>query len=68
MQASGGKILAVHHAIDENDDAVDLKKSVAAAFQANFNGTELEEEDDPQSDHVSHYRYILSANSTYDPI
>ena len=58
MQASDGKIVAVHHAVDETDDAVDFKKSVAAAFQANFKGTEQEEEDDPQSDHIAHYRYI----------
>jgi hypothetical protein len=51
--------VAVHHANDESSDAVDFKKSIAAAFQANFKGTEREEEDDPQSDHVSHYRYNI---------
>ena len=50
--------MAVHHAVDANKDAVDLKKSIAAAFQANFKGTEQEEEDDPQSDHIAHYRYM----------
>ena len=57
VQTSDGKIVAVHHASNENNDAVDFKKSIAAAFQANFKGTEQEEEDDPQSDHISHYRY-----------
>ena len=51
--------MSVHHASDENNDAVDFKKSIAAAFQANFKGTEQEEEDDPQSDHIAHYRYII---------
>ena len=32
------------------------RNQYAAAFQANFKGTEQEEEDDPQSDHISHYR------------
>ena len=59
MQTSDGKIVAVYHSRDENNDAVDFKKSIAAAFQANFKGTEQEEEDDPQSDHIAHYRCIL---------
>ena len=56
MQVHDGKIVAVHHAVDENEDAVDLKKSIATAFQANFKGTEHEEEEDAQSDHIAHYR------------
>ena len=56
MQTSDGKIVAVYHASNEANDAVDLKKSIAAAFQANFKGTKEEEEDDPQSDHIAHYR------------
>ena len=59
MQAHGGKIVAVEHAVDESEDAVDLKRSIAAAFQANFKGTEQEQEDDPQSGHIAHYRYTL---------
>ena len=59
MQTSDGKIVAVHHASDEKNDAVDFKKSIAAAFQANFKGTEQEEEDDPQSDHIAHYRCMI---------
>ena len=58
VQTSDGKIVAVHHASNESSDALNFKKSIAAAFQANFKGTEQEEEDDPQSDHISHYRYI----------
>ena len=59
MQTNDGKIVVVHHASDENNDAVDFKKSIAAAFQANFKGTEQEKEDDPLSDHIAHYQYIF---------
>ena len=47
VQTSDGKIVAVHHASDEKNDAVDFKKSIASTLQANFKGTEQEEEDDP---------------------
>ena len=57
VQTSSGKVVVVQHASDEKESAVDIKKSIAAAFQANFKGTEEEIESDPQSDHTSHYRY-----------
>ena len=60
VQAGSGKILAVHHSAEESDEAVDFKKSVAAAFQANFEGTRQEQEDDPQSEHIAHYRYMYN--------
>ena len=56
VQTDSGKIMAVHHAAEESDEAVDFKKSIAAAFQANFKGTGQEKEDDPQSEHTAHYR------------
>ena len=49
-------MVSVFHSQDEDTEAVNLKKSIAAAFQANFRGTEHEIEIDPQSKHVSHYR------------
>lgn len=57
VQTDDGKVVAVHHASTELDDAINFKKSIAAAFQANFKGTEQEEEADPQSNHIAHYRY-----------
>ena len=57
MQVDTGKVVAVYHARSEAEDAVSFKKSIASAFQANFMGTEEEEEDDIQSTHRSHYRY-----------
>ena len=55
VQNSHGKIAAVYHSTSENVQAVTFKKGVAAAFQANFDDTEEEEEMDPGSTHTSHY-------------
>ena len=55
VQSSNGKVPAVFHSQSELDHVVSLKKAIAAAFQANFEGTEEEEETDPQSRHRSHY-------------
>ena len=51
-------MVAVQHASNERQSAIDLKNSIAAAFQANFGGTEEEIESDPQSEHIAHYRYL----------
>ena len=61
VQTVEGKIAAVSYDNTDNLQAVNLqavnfKKAIAAAFQANFKGTEEEEEIDPQSTHISHYR------------
>ena len=59
VQTDDGKVVAVQHASDERQSAIDLKKSIAAAFQANFRGTEEEKEKDPQSEHIAHYKYVI---------
>ena len=56
VQTVEGKVATVSYASTDDLQAVNLKKSIAAAFQANFKGTEEEEEIDPQSTHISHYR------------
>ena len=56
IQTDDGKIVAVYHSDKDLPDIVNFKKSVAASFQTNSKQTEEEEEDDPQSKHVSHYR------------
>ena len=56
VQTVEGKVVTVFHASTDDPQAVNLKKSITAAFQANFKGTEEEEEIDPQSTHISHYR------------
>ena len=60
VQNSHGKIAAVYHSTSENNQAITFKKGVAAAFQANFDDTEEEEETDPGSTHTSHYTYVRS--------
>lgn len=57
-QSTTGKIVAVFYPKDQKEDIINLKKSIAASFQANFKGTAKEEERDSQSFHHSHYRYL----------
>jgi len=56
VQTMEGKVPTVFHDSTDDAQAVNFKKAIAAAFQANFMGTEQEEETDPQSKHISHYR------------
>ena len=63
MQTVEGKVSSIYHESSENIEVVNLKKSIVAAFQANFKGTEEEEEIDLQSKHISHYRYKQTKNS-----
>ena len=56
-QSTTGKIVGVFYPKDEKH-IINLKKSIAASFQANFKGTTKEEERDSQSFHRSHYRYL----------
>ena len=57
VRNSNGKVVGVFYPVDENSgDVVNFKKSIAAAFQANFAGTEDEDETDSESHHTSHYR------------
>ena len=56
VQTSDGKIVSVHYGPDEKPAIVNLKKAVAAAFQANFKYTEQEVEEDTLTTHVSQYR------------
>ena len=48
------------HSQAENADAVNFKKGIAAAFQANLRGTLEETEIDPNSKHRSHYRLVTA--------
>lgn len=53
-----GKVPTVFHDSTDDAQAVNFKKAIAATFQANFMGTEQEEETDPQSKHISYYRWV----------
>uniref|UniRef100_A0A1X7TWI0 Vitellogenin domain-containing protein n=2 Tax=Amphimedon queenslandica TaxID=400682 RepID=A0A1X7TWI0_AMPQE len=54
---SSGKILGVFHDRRDSRWVVNFKKSIASAFQANYEGTAVTNETDSQSNHKSHYRY-----------
>ena len=56
MQTQNGKIVSIHYSPDEDKEAVNVKRGIASAFQANFDDQEEVEELDPGSSHVSHYR------------
>ena len=55
VQTQDGSVPAVYHANDEDSDIINFKKAIAAAFQANFIGTDSKLESDPQSLHLAHY-------------
>ena len=46
----------MYHSPGDAEDVVNFKKAVAAAFQTNFQDTSEEEEVDPISKHISHYK------------
>lgn len=58
IQSNEGKILSVQYSPTEAREVVNIKKGIAAAFQANFKKTEVEVEQDIQSKHYSHYRFV----------
>ncbi len=55
VQTEDGSIPSVYHAREESSETVNFKKSISAAFQANFEGTNAKVEADPQSLHVAKY-------------
>ena len=60
VQTSDGKIVAIHHEKRDNYDGINIKRSIASAFQANFNGIKKDiKETDQGSIHTSHYRCCM---------
>ena len=57
LQTDDGTIPAVFHPNAEDSVATNFKKTIAAAFQANFKHSAIKMEADTQSLHVAHYRY-----------
>ena len=56
VQSSDGKIVSVHYGTTENHEAINIKRSIASTFQANFKSEEGDvEESDAGSIHTSHY-------------
>ena len=55
VQINDGRIVSVHFSPTENHQSLNIKKGIAAVFQANFDNEEEIEESDPGSSHISHY-------------
>ena len=56
--------MSVHHNQNESAQVVNFKKGIAAAFQANFNNTHIEMEEDTQSKHHAKYRLLIIFNNS----
>ena len=57
VQTVDGKIVAIHHEMTDSFEGVNIKRSIASIFQANYNTiTKDVEEVDAGSVHTSHYR------------
>ena len=52
--------MSVHYSPRDTREVVNVKKGIAAAFQGNFKNTDVEVEQDIQSKHYSHYRFVLT--------
>ena len=48
--------MSVHFSPTENHESLNIKKGIAAIFQANFDNAEEVKESDPGSTHISHYK------------
>ena len=64
VQTRRGKVVAVYHTSQDDTAGLNVKRAIAAAFQASFSAEEEEEEEeeedveeeDMQSKHTAHYR------------
>ena len=57
VQTEDGSIPVTRYSREEDPEAINIKKAVVSAFQANFKGTKVKEEADPQSHHKAEYTY-----------
>ena len=59
VQTSNGKIVSIHYALTDNLEGINIKRSIASTFQANFDDNQEEvEETDAGSIHTSHYTWV----------
>ena len=56
VQTRSGKIVSIHYSPTADEEAINVKRGITGAFQANFDNQEEVEELDPGSSHISHYR------------
>ena len=57
VQTEDGSIPVTRYSREEDPEVMNIKKAVVSAFQANFEGTKVKEEADPQSHHKAEYTY-----------
>ena len=55
VQTEDGSIPVTEYSREEDHEVVNIKKAITSAFQANFEGTAMKEEADPQSLHLAKY-------------
>ena len=55
VQTEDGSVPATQYPHEEDPQIANIKKAIASAFQANFDGTAEKEEADPQSLHQAKY-------------
>ena len=58
VQTEDGSIPVTRYSREEDPEVINIKKAVVSAFQANFKGTKVKEEADPQSHHKAEYTYV----------
>lgn len=58
VQAEDGRIVDVMYPIGENIQVVNIKKSIASAFQANFKHDRARDEADVSGIHRANYKYV----------
>ena len=65
VQTEDGSIPVTRFSREEDREIVNIKKAVVSAFQANFEGTNVKEEADPQSLHTAEYTYVSEGADTH---
>ena len=55
VQTEDGSIPVTLFSREEDQQVINIKKAIVSAFQANFGGTRMKEEADPQSLHMAEY-------------
>ena len=60
VQTEDGSIPVTRYSREEDPEVINIKKAIVSAFQANFKGTKVKEEADPQSYHKAEYTYAFS--------
>ena len=65
VRTEDGHVVQVYYEEGSHPEGLNLKKTIAAAFQANFRHQKEEEEQDPQSLYVAHYRYVGMLQFSY---